>query len=149
MQRFRLFVQVCFDLIDRDAYVLFDWIEGLRTLPVPVQPAVNLHSESLAFIFDNDFGVDTVNVNARFEGTKADKQRMIRLFSVLALNNTGRFLKFADAGKYLNGQFLRQGSSEEHTSELQSLMRITYAAFCLQKKTNHNYLCRHIDNDYT
>src|SRR3546814_6766557 len=26
--------------------------------------------------------------------------------------------------------------SEEHTSELQSLMRITYAAFCLNKKTN-------------
>src|SRR3546814_4060736 len=28
------------------------------------------------------------------------------------------------------------GSSEEHTSELQSLMRISYAAFCLKKKTN-------------
>src|SRR3546814_10892131 len=26
--------------------------------------------------------------------------------------------------------------SEEHTSELQSLMRITYAVFCLKKKTN-------------
>src|SRR3546814_8469131 len=34
----------------------------------------------------------------------------------------------------------RQGSlagrSEEHTSELQSLMRISYAVFCLKKKTN-------------
>src|SRR3546814_8564947 len=30
-----------------------------------------------------------------------------------------------------------QGRSEEHTSELQSLMRISYAVFCLkQKKTN-------------
>src|SRR3546814_6539884 len=30
--------------------------------------------------------------------------------------------------------------SEEHTSELQSLMRISYAVFCLKKKTNtkHN-----------
>src|SRR3546814_7041244 len=26
--------------------------------------------------------------------------------------------------------------SEEHTSELQSLMRISYAGFCLKKKTN-------------
>src|SRR3546814_1735737 len=26
--------------------------------------------------------------------------------------------------------------SEEHTSELQSLMRISYAVFCLKKKTN-------------
>src|SRR3546814_4383179 len=28
--------------------------------------------------------------------------------------------------------------SEEHTSELQSLMRISYAVFCLKKKTNKN-----------
>src|SRR3546814_9791020 len=29
---------------------------------------------------------------------------------------------------------LRGGRSEEHTSELQSLMRISYAVFCLKKK---------------
>src|SRR3546814_5354936 len=29
------------------------------------------------------------------------------------------------------------GRSEEHTSELQSLMRISYAVFCLTKKNNH------------
>src|SRR3546814_1561299 len=29
--------------------------------------------------------------------------------------------------------------SEEHTSELQSLMRISYAVFCLKKKTNKDY----------
>src|SRR3546814_2221781 len=28
--------------------------------------------------------------------------------------------------------------SEEHTSELKSLMRISYAVFCLKKKTNKN-----------
>src|SRR3546814_5339862 len=33
--------------------------------------------------------------------------------------------------------------SEEHTSELQSLMRISYAVFCLKNKTrcNHIYYC--------
>src|SRR3546814_5519200 len=31
---------------------------------------------------------------------------------------------------------LRTPRSEEHTSELQSLMRISYAVFCLKKKTN-------------
>src|SRR3546814_10378428 len=30
----------------------------------------------------------------------------------------------------------RTSRSEEHTSELQSLMRISYAVFCLKKKTN-------------
>src|SRR3546814_10049404 len=29
------------------------------------------------------------------------------------------------------------GRSEEHTSELQSLMRISYAVFCLKKKNRH------------
>src|SRR3546814_8680600 len=34
----------------------------------------------------------------------------------------------------------RNGRSEEHTSELQSLMRISYAVFCLKKKkTSHQY----------
>src|SRR3546814_6236941 len=31
--------------------------------------------------------------------------------------------------------FATEARSEEHTSELQSLMRISYAVFCLQKKT--------------
>src|SRR3546814_10117854 len=39
-----------------------------------------------------------------------------------------------------------EARSEEHTSELQSLMRISYAVFCLQKNiristyTNYNYI---------
>src|SRR3546814_8390190 len=34
----------------------------------------------------------------------------------------------------------RPGRSEEHTSELQSLMRISYAVFCLKKKKkNYTY----------
>src|SRR3546814_1228464 len=32
----------------------------------------------------------------------------------------------------------REMRSEEHTSELQSLMRISYAVFCLQKKHTNN-----------
>src|SRR3546814_1798700 len=34
--------------------------------------------------------------------------------------------------------FYLSPSSEEQTSELQSLMRISYAIFCLKKKTNNN-----------
>src|SRR3546814_5066364 len=35
---------------------------------------------------------------------------------------------------------LRNQRSEEHTSELQSLMRISYAVFCLKKKTKPRYI---------
>src|SRR3546814_1660467 len=37
-----------------------------------------------------------------------------------------------------NCRGLRTSRSEEHTSELQSLMRISYAVFCLKKKKQQN-----------
>src|SRR3546814_6644596 len=42
---------------------------------------------------------------------------------------------------YISGECrgrLRSARSEEHTSELQSLMRISYAVFCLKKKNKTN-----------
>src|SRR3546814_4536356 len=42
-----------------------------------------------------------------------------------------------DATTFLS-QYLTQKRSEEHTSELQSLMRISYAVFCLKKKKTRN-----------
>src|SRR3546814_1575263 len=40
------------------------------------------------------------------------------------------------AGGFPQELFDRSTRSEEHTSELQSLMRISYAVFCLKKKKN-------------
>src|SRR3546814_2810586 len=42
--------------------------------------------------------------------------------------------EFSCEGKINDATLFR---SEEHTSELQSLMRISYAVFCLKKKTQH------------
>src|SRR3546814_3431313 len=36
------------------------------------------------------------------------------------------------------GEIVEADRSEEHTSELQSLMRISYAVFCLKKKHNNH-----------
>src|SRR3546814_3386262 len=48
-------------------------------------------------------------------------------------------------GHYHERYVRRDGErSEEHTSELQSLMRISYAVFCLKKKTKTN-----IENNMT
>src|SRR3546814_7854389 len=41
---------------------------------------------------------------------------------------------FDPAGIFETGRFLGEARSEEHTSELQSLMRNSYAVFCLKKK---------------
>src|SRR3546814_8199882 len=59
-------------------------------------------------------------------------QRVQRRRDALAalLDAAGQF-----AGVDAGGDRQRRRRSEEHTSELQSLMRISYAVFCLKKKT--------------
>src|SRR3546814_1244927 len=53
-----------------------------------------------------------------------------------ALRVAGRVRQFVQAGPVII-DLLEEGGlrSEEHTSELQSLMRNSYAVFCLKKKT--------------
>src|SRR3546814_1596134 len=67
-----------------------------------------------------------------------------RIIAVIIIIVTGLTLAFGDtAGGFrrliqivfgLSIAFAASSRSEEHTSELQSLMRISYAVFCLQKK---------------
>src|SRR3546814_5213637 len=47
-----------------------------------------------------------------------------------------RLESFLRAGLPLQEAYYQTLRSEEHTSELQSLMRISYAVFCLKKKNN-------------
>src|SRR3546814_10090793 len=91
--------------------------------------------------------------------SNSDKERLVALANLvgarrLVLVGDARQLGAVDAGKpfdlvqkagiaraemtiNLRGRDpeLRLARSEEHTSELQSLMRISYAVFCLKKKT--------------
>src|SRR3546814_1196531 len=47
-------------------------------------------------------------------------------------------VQMGPAAHSYDDQVARDHRSEEHTSELQSLMRISYAVFCLKKKTKTN-----------
>src|SRR3546814_1529349 len=49
----------------------------------------------------------------------------------------GQRSRLIDPGLLARPAWRRHARSEEHTSELQSLMRISYAVFCLKKKTTH------------
>src|SRR3546814_1054173 len=49
-----------------------------------------------------------------------------------------RTLAATSGGRAGGDRQCADGRSEEHTSELQSLMRISYAVFCLKKKTATN-----------
>src|SRR3546814_7411016 len=48
--------------------------------------------------------------------------------------NEAALRKLDESGIVYIGAEVKAGRSEEHTSELQSLMRISYAVFCLKKK---------------
>src|SRR3546814_7911399 len=54
-------------------------------------------------------------------------------------NSLGMVVKWLQTSAPCRSRFIRADQaasrSEEHTSELQSLMRISYAVFCLKKKT--------------
>src|SRR3546814_3150926 len=60
--------------------------------------------------------------------------------SNLVIGN-GSTLRYTGTGDTTNRLFTLSAGvrSEEHTSELQSLMRISYAVFCLKKKTKIEY----------
>src|SRR3546814_3253463 len=62
--------------------------------------------------------------NCASQGARATRRKSLRC----------RLRPLASCSQTENTSFAR---SEEHTSELQSLMRISYAVFCLKKKKNH------------
>src|SRR3546814_10218467 len=79
------------------------------------------------------FGTRLTNmvVNGRFAGNRLEIEKLTATAGDGSVQATGYVSLLQVDGYPMN---LR---SEEHTSELQSLMRISYAVFCLTKKT-HN-----------
>src|SRR3546814_10258304 len=57
--------------------------------------------------------------------------------STFGSNRTSDIAMGPDGTLFILDQGTRTIRSEEHTSELQSLMRISYAVFCLKKKTKN------------
>ena len=96
---------------DLNCYVRFNWRQGLHTFgKEQEQSSVELTSESLYFLFKFDFGIDTLNVNARFSGSLAQKKSLIRTFSPLALNNTGRYISILGLiSTFSEPAFIKQG----------------------------------------
>src|SRR3546814_5408169 len=102
-------------------------------MPAPIMPA-----PSTPTFFASDFGTP--------DGRRAPFSAACLLIKVvrIMLRATGSVSSLA---KYLlsTDSALSNGRSEEHTSELQSLMRISYAVFCLKKKQQ----VHHTEHDQT
>ncbi len=62
---------------------------------------VEMHSSSLLFIFKNEFGYDTLTVNARFEASAAGFSKMTKFLAVGSLNTLGLSLSFGFLFRHL------------------------------------------------
>src|SRR3546814_9553488 len=70
----------------------------------------------------------------RLSKTAAEGSRSVKHADASDPDAGLRMPPIARPGRRAGGRRPRPGRSEEHTSELQSLMRISYAVFCLKKK---------------
>lgn len=78
-------------LDDLQLTVEFNWRTGLRTVAVDKADAdLAMHSESLAYVFRFDWGMDTLTVNGRFRAKDEGYRRFIKTFAPGSLNNLGR-----------------------------------------------------------
>src|SRR3546814_2092541 len=81
------------------------------------------YSSSIYPILHDHYGMPDAS---RFRFRPSDRHALVEV-PISTLRLRGRNLPSGGGGR-----------SEEHTSELQSLMRISYAVFCLKKKKKNN-----------
>ena len=106
---FGLIPEQTIKISDINSVIKFSWHNGFKIVESEGQ-FVEMTSESIYFLFSFDFGIDSLNVNARFFGKLSQKKKLIRSFSPLALNNTGRYISLIGIlSLLLNPTFIRQG----------------------------------------
>src|SRR3546814_3954140 len=88
----------------------------------------------------DDIAVPRVTIGAR---VPVQRQRRLRIriarVQVLLPALVGLLLRLRHRGGIRGHPVGLRRRSEEHTSELQSLMRLSYAVFCLKKKQHTHY----------
>src|SRR3546814_5418852 len=153
----------CFFFSSRRRHTRCALVTGVQTCALPIFPALI----STAWLFDvvpktmgpapiptlhNIDGEEVMFHRVRFPFARGVTQALVgeRLDTIPALQReTTHFWNWLgeepngiakSTGRMAWGVTMADGTprSEEHTSELQSLMRISYAVFCLKKKTKQS-----------
>ena len=77
-------------LTDIDLLLSFSLLDGISSLPAgAAAPDVSMHSSSLLFVLQNEFGFDTLTVNGRFEASPEGFAKMTRALAIGSLNAMG------------------------------------------------------------
>ena len=90
------FKTITFYVRDLDVVINFDYTKKAesRQRQYDDETDVKLSSDSLAFLFQNEYGFDTLSVNGRFRSSRKVENHMFRVLSVGALNNMGLSFSF-------------------------------------------------------
>src|SRR3546814_3903830 len=109
---------------------------GIAQLLRPCQPVVG---HAILLPFAEAYSVVAEQLARARPGDVVDEQALLDAALVEGRQAylLRRISSEAAIGKLLFANGLSLMRSEEHTSELQSLMRISYAVFCLKKKKNN------------
>src|SRR3546814_2614949 len=111
------------------------WISDVCSSDLLVVTKANRHSTVHRPVHLDVIGIKIFDA----EGVVAGERLFVGLFTSMAYNVTPRRIPFLR--RKVQAVMDRSGfdpkRSEEHTSELQSLMRISYAVFCLKKKKQY------------
>ena len=110
LQIIGFFKKINIFLIDKNKYLTFCLTNGLSIKEGEFKPKkyISLHSSSLLFIFDYDYGLDTLHVNGRFAVTNNYLSKVIRTFIIGSLNNTGRYIKFTNIFKFIHIDLIKR-----------------------------------------
>src|SRR3546814_10894147 len=122
--------------------------EGKEKVDYPSEDLRRVLGKTLGVPLFQEQAMQIAIVAAGFAPAEADRLRR----AMATFKRLGTIHTFRD--KFIGGMIARgydpdfaarcfqqiEGRSEEHTSELQSLMRISYAVFRLQKKNTHTYI---------
>src|SRR3546814_5841139 len=104
--------------------------------------AIQIHKDAVSFASDLGLKFSLV-----YGGVDYDKQRsLLQAGADVIIATPGRLIDYVKQHKVVSLHACEicvldeadRMRSEEHTSELQSLMRISYAVFCLKKKKKDN-----------
>src|SRR3546814_1244807 len=99
-----------------------------------IEPAVDPLDSTSRMLEPRIVGQEHYETARRVQETLQKYKSLQDIIAILGMDELSEEDKLTVARARKIQRFLSQ-RSEEHTSELQSLMRISYAVFCLKKKT--------------
>jgi hypothetical protein len=110
----RFFSKIKIYLYDNDSFFYFCIINGFTKVNNAKKNKkkkyfIQMHSVSLSFIFCNDYGFDTLLVNARLKCENNYLYKVKRIFAIGSLNNTGRYLSFLSMFRLFNLNLIFRG----------------------------------------